>query len=96
MQYQLSIYIHFSITFAREGYKFFDTDLFDLYEFATNMAFWQFAFKNFSLSMGELYRDLNKSAFLRSGQKFIPCLRDDMVEPSFSGIMSQVFEVGIH
>lgn len=45
--------------------------------------------------MGELYRDLNKSAFLRSGQKFIPCLRDEMVEPSFAGVMSQVFEVGI-
>lgn len=60
------------------------------------MAFWQFAFKNFTLSMGELYRDLNKSAFLRSGQKFIPCLSDEMVEPSFSGIMSQVFEVGIY
>ncbi|KAJ8660787.1 hypothetical protein O0I10_003430 [Lichtheimia ornata] len=82
------------ITFSREGYKFFDTKFFDLYEFATNMAFWQFAFKNFTLSMGELYRDLNKSAFLRSGQKFIPCLSDEMVEPSFSGIMSQVFEPG--
>ncbi|KAI9317558.1 FAD dependent oxidoreductase-domain-containing protein [Dichotomocladium elegans] len=82
------------ITFSREGYKFFDINVADLMNSATNTAFWQFVFKNFSVSLGELYRDLSKHAFLKSGQRYVPCLTADMVEPSFSGVMSQVFEPG--
>jgi 2-hydroxyglutarate dehydrogenase len=59
-----------------------------------NGAFWAFALKNLGLSLGEVYRDLNKNAFLESGQKFVPSLTEDMVEPSFSGVMAQVFEKG--
>ncbi|KAI8147780.1 FAD dependent oxidoreductase [Fennellomyces sp. T-0311] len=82
------------ITFSREGYKFFDFKLKDILDFATNTAFWEFVYQNFSLSMGELYRDLSKRAFLKSGQRYVPKLTGDMVEPSFSGVMSQVFEPG--
>ncbi|KAI8388505.1 FAD dependent oxidoreductase [Radiomyces spectabilis] len=82
------------ITFSREGYKFFDFKLQDVLDIFTNGAFWSFAFKNIGLSLGELYRDLNKRAFLKSGQKIIPSLRGDMVEPSFAGVMAQVFEPG--
>ncbi|KAI9496039.1 FAD dependent oxidoreductase [Zychaea mexicana] len=82
------------ITFSREGYKFFDFKLKDVLDFATNMALWAFVLQNFSLSLGELYRDLSKRAFLKSGQRYIPSLTADMVEPSFTGVMSQVFEPG--
>ena len=82
-----------SLTFSREGYKFFDFKLKDMLDFATNTAFWEFVFQNFSLSLGELYRDLSKRAFLKSGQRYVPKLTSDMVEPSFTGVMSQVFEV---
>ncbi|KAG2225685.1 hypothetical protein INT45_012157 [Circinella minor] len=82
------------ITFSREGYKFFDFKLKDVLDFATNKPFWEFVLQNFSLSLGELYRDLFKFAFLKSGQRIIPNLKGDMVEPSFTGVMSQVFEPG--
>jgi 2-hydroxyglutarate dehydrogenase len=82
------------ITFSREGYRFFDFKLKDIWDTATNGAFWAFALKNLGLSFGELYRDLNTNAFLKSGQKYVPGLRADMVDPSFAGVMSQVFEAG--
>jgi 2-hydroxyglutarate dehydrogenase len=82
------------ITFSREGYRFWDLRLKDVWDNVMNSAFWSFALKNFSLSLGELYRDLNKSAFLKSGQKYVPGLTGDMVEPSFAGVMAQVFEPG--
>ncbi|KAG2204125.1 hypothetical protein INT47_011608 [Mucor saturninus] len=82
------------ITFSREGYRFFDIKIRDVWDNVMNSAFWAFALKNFNLSMGELYRDLNKNAFLRSGQKYVPGLTGEMVEPSFAGVMAQVFEKG--
>jgi 2-hydroxyglutarate dehydrogenase len=56
------------------------------------MAFWKFAVKNPSLSAGELYKDLNKAAFLADARKLVPAVTDDMVEESFTGVMAQVFE----
>ncbi|ORX86398.1 FAD dependent oxidoreductase [Basidiobolus meristosporus CBS 931.73] len=82
------------ITFAREGYQFWDLKLSDIWDSITNPHFWSFALSNFSLSFGELWRDLNKRAFLKSGQRMIPSLREDMVEPSFAGVMAQIFEKG--
>ncbi|KAL0079144.1 FAD dependent oxidoreductase [Phycomyces blakesleeanus] len=82
------------LTFSREGYRFFDFNVRDLYDSLINPAFWSFFVKNFSVSLGELYRDLSKHAFLKSGQRMMPSLTADMVEESFSGVMAQVFESG--
>jgi len=79
------------LTFAREGYSFFDVSLRDLWHSVTNAGFLRFALQNPSLSLGEVYKDLNRAAFLREARKLVPSLRDDMVEDSFAGVMSQVF-----
>ncbi|OZJ06588.1 hypothetical protein BZG36_00624 [Bifiguratus adelaidae] len=79
------------ITFAREGYRFFDFKLRDIIESLMNPHLWSFVFKNFRMSMNELYRDLNARTFVRSGQKLIPSLRANMVENSFAGVMGQIF-----
>ncbi|ORZ15649.1 FAD dependent oxidoreductase [Absidia repens] len=81
-------------TMSREGYRFFDFNLRDVWDNLTNFQFWAFAFKNIGLSFNELYRDINKRAFLQSANKIMPGLRSDMVELSFAGVMSQVFENG--
>jgi 2-hydroxyglutarate dehydrogenase len=47
--------------------------------------------QNPSLSLGEVYKDLNRAAFLKEAQKLVPSLTDDMVEESFAGVMAQVF-----
>lgn len=46
---------------------------------------WQFVLKNPGLSFGELWKDVNRAAFLRDAQKLVPSVTEDMVEPSFTG-----------
>ncbi|KAI9323179.1 FAD dependent oxidoreductase-domain-containing protein [Dichotomocladium elegans] len=82
------------LTFTREGYRFFDFKLKDLWDSLTNVNLMLFALKNPALSIGELYKDMNKRAFLRAAQAYVPGLTEDMVEESFAGVMSQVFEEG--
>lgn len=73
------------LSFSREGYKFTDVRLRDLWDFVTNGHLWTFVAKNPVLSLGELWKDVNKAAFLRDARKLVPSLSDDMVEPSFTG-----------
>lgn len=82
------------ITFSREGYRFFDFNLRDVWDNVSNGALWAFVLKNMNLSLGEVYRDLSKTAFLKSAQRMVPALTGEMVEPSFAGVMAQVFEKG--
>jgi hypothetical protein len=44
------------LTFSREGYKFWDISVRDLFDSLTNPGMWMFALKNPNLSIGELYR----------------------------------------
>eukprot|EP00051_Salpingoeca_urceolata_P028372 m.486495 g.486495 ORF g.486495 m.486495 type:complete len:487 (+) comp24453_c0_seq1:171-1631(+) len=80
------------IAFSREGYRFWTAKVKDLWHIVTHPGLWAFAIKYPHLSIGELYKDLNKSAFLKEAQKLVPSITDDMVEPSFSGVMAQVFD----
>lgn len=80
------------IAFSREGYKMSQITFSDLFDFVTNGGLWRFAIKNPKLSIGELYKDLNKSAFMKDAQKLVPSVTEDMVEESFTGVMAQVFE----
>jgi 2-hydroxyglutarate dehydrogenase len=80
------------VAFSREGYKMTDFRLGDLWDYATNGGLWKFAISNPRLSIGELYRDFNKTAFLKEAQKLVPSVTEDMVEESFSGVMAQIFE----
>ena len=71
--------------------NFFDCSLKDIWSLVTHVGLWRFAFCNFDLAVTEMYRDLNKKAFLDQARKLIPSVTDDMVEVSFSGVMAQVF-----
>ncbi|KAI9281911.1 FAD dependent oxidoreductase-domain-containing protein [Sporodiniella umbellata] len=82
------------LTFSREGYNLWDFNMKDIMGSLGNVNLWMFALKNPSLSVGELYKDINKRAFLRAAQAYVPGLTEDMVEESFAGVMSQVFEEG--
>eukprot|EP01062_Namystynia_karyoxenos_P044527 TRINITY_DN3283_c0_g3_i1.p1 TRINITY_DN3283_c0_g3~~TRINITY_DN3283_c0_g3_i1.p1 ORF type:complete len:480 (+),score=131.66 TRINITY_DN3283_c0_g3_i1:75-1514(+) len=79
------------IAWEKEGYSFFDIDLRHLFEILTYPGFWRFALNNLELSLGELWKDANQGAFLAEARKLVPSLRSDMVEPSFVGVMAQVF-----
>ena len=78
------------VCFDREAYGFFDVSIKHLWMLATHPGLWRFALSNWDLAITEMYRDLNKHAFLDQARKLIPSLTDDMVEESFAGVMSQV------
>ena len=80
------------LTFSREGYTADKISLRDLWDSVTNVGFIKFAIANPALSLGELYKDLNRAAFLKEARKLVPGLREEDVEPSFAGVMAQVFE----
>mmetsp|Transcript_25513 Transcript_25513/g.66797 ORF Transcript_25513/g.66797 Transcript_25513/m.66797 type:complete len:391 (+) Transcript_25513:142-1314(+) len=81
-----------SVCFDREAYRFGDASLRYLLDLATNVPLWKFAADNCSLATTEMYRFANKTAFMDQARKLIPSVTDDMVEESFSGVMSQVIE----
>lgn len=80
------------LAFSREGYSFFDLSLKDMLSLVRSCGLVKFALGNADLAFGEMYRDLNKKAFLASAQKLVPSVTEDMVEESFAGVMAQVFE----
>lgn len=77
--------------FDTEAYKFTDISIKHLFKLATHIGIWRFVFANWDLAFTELYRDLNKKAFLDQARKLIPSVTDDMVEESFAGVMAQIF-----
>lgn len=78
------------VAFDREGYKFWDLNLRDVWDMVTHIGMWKFVMGNLGLSLGEMYRDLNHRAFIREAQKLIPSVTAEMTEPSFAGVMVQV------
>eukprot|EP00756_Hemistasia_phaeocysticola_P048930 Hpha_TRINITY_DN23349_c0_g1::TRINITY_DN23349_c0_g1_i1::g.96899::m.96899/K00109/L2HGDH; 2-hydroxyglutarate dehydrogenase len=79
------------ITFHPEGYRFSDFSLSHMWHICTNTGFWNFAINNVSLSLGELWKDVNQAVFLAEAKKLVPGVTADMVEDSFVGVMAQVF-----
>jgi L-2-hydroxyglutarate oxidase len=77
------------LAFAREGYFKTDFNLRDFAETMTFGGFWKLAKKNFGEGMMEIWRSLNKAAFVRSMQEMIPEIRAEDVVPSAAGIRAQ-------
>lgn len=77
------------LAFAREGYFKTDFNLRDFTETMTFGGFWKLARKNFAEGMMEIWRSLNKAAFVRSMQQLIPEIRAEDVVPSPAGIRAQ-------
>jgi len=73
------------VTFSREGYRMDNVSLCDIWHFLTNPGFLLFALKNPSLSIGTLWKDISKAAFMRDIQKLVPSCTEDMVDRSFAG-----------
>ena len=80
-----------TICFQKDGYQFFDVSLSHVFDVLRNRGFWNFALNNVNMSLKELYRDLNKEAFVAEARKLVPSVTSDMVEESFAGVMAQVF-----
>ena len=77
------------LAFARTGYRFSTVNPRDLASSLLSPGFWRMARRYWRTSLGEMYRDLNRSAFTREIQRFLPELRAGDVLPGPSGVRAQ-------
>ena len=77
------------LAFKREGYRKTDVNLADLLETLTFRGFWKLARRHMRDGLMEIYRSLNKKAFVRSLQALVPEVRESDVIPSHAGVRAQ-------
>ncbi len=77
------------LAFAREGYNFSTINLGDLFESLTYPGFIKLAGKYMSIGMGEMYRDVVRSAYVKALQRYIPELQVEDTLPGPSGVRAQ-------
>ncbi len=77
------------LAFRREGYNFWDINVGDTLTYAAYIGFWRMALKYWKTGMGEMYRSLSKSAFVRALQNLVPEITDKDVQRSGSGVRAQ-------
>ncbi|RIK37739.1 MAG: L-2-hydroxyglutarate oxidase [Chloroflexi bacterium] len=77
------------LAFARDGYRFRDVRLGDLFDMFSYGGFLRFGRKHWRTGYDEMARDLSKKRFLASLQKYIPELTLDDLLPGPSGVRAQ-------
>lgn len=77
------------LAFAREGYSFTTINVGDLFETLTYSGFVKLAGKYLSTGMGEMYRDVVRSAYVKALQRYIPELTVADTLPGPSGVRAQ-------
>lgn len=77
------------LAFGRESYRFFDINVKDLYETLTYRGFLTMGLRHWKMGLGEMWRSLNKKAFVRALQRLVPDIRAEDLEVAPSGIRAQ-------
>ncbi len=77
------------LAFAREGYRFTQVHVGDLFRMLTFRGFWAMAARYWRVEIYELYRSLSRAAFLRALRKLVPELEDTDMAPGGSGVRAQ-------
>jgi (S)-2-hydroxyglutarate dehydrogenase len=80
------------LAFAREGYKLTKVDLRDLRQTLGWVGFRKLARRHWKTGAGELYRAINRRAFVRQARRYVPALRFRDVEPAASGVRAQAID----
>lgn len=75
--------------FKREGYRKTDVDRVDLREIVTYAGLWKLAVRYLPMGVAEMWRSVNKSAFTKSVQQYIPEITEDDLVPSGAGVRAQ-------
>ncbi len=82
------------LAFAREGYQWADLIPQELWETLRFSGFRTIARKYWQTGLGEIYRSLNKSAFLHALQRLVPELQAQDLLPGGSGVRAQAISTG--
>jgi (S)-2-hydroxyglutarate dehydrogenase len=77
------------LAYAREGYRHSVINAGDLWNAVTFKGFWAMTGKYWRTGFGELYRSLNKAAFVRALQKLLPEITGKDLVPGGSGVRAQ-------
>lgn len=77
------------LAFSRTGYQFTNVNVGDLRATFGSSGFRSFARRNWRTGLSEMERDLRKSSFLKSLQRYIPELNEDDLLPGPSGVRAQ-------
>mgnify|MGYP000220415805 FL=1 len=60
-----------ALSLAKEGYSFWDFNLKDTWNFASNKGLWKLVFKNLDVVLQEVWRDINAKAFVGEAQRSV-------------------------
>jgi L-2-hydroxyglutarate oxidase len=77
------------LAFAREGYHLTDVNLRDLTESLTYPGFLRMAARNWKMGLGELWRSISKTAFVKKLQRLVPEIRAEHLHTSPAGVRAQ-------
>jgi L-2-hydroxyglutarate oxidase len=77
------------LAFAREGYHLHDVNLRDLCETLAYRGFREMARRHWRMGLGELWRSMNKQAFVRALQRLVPEIQANDLSPAPAGIRAQ-------
>lgn len=77
------------LAFAREGYTKSALNLRDLAESLTYPGFLRMAAKHWRTGLGEMWRSVNKGAFVRALRKLVPEITTDDLDPAPAGVRAQ-------
>ncbi len=77
------------LAFSRSGYQFSSVNIGDLRGIVGSSGFRTFARRNWRTGFSEMERDLRKSSFLKSLQRYVPDLTEADLLPGPSGVRAQ-------
>jgi L-2-hydroxyglutarate oxidase LhgO len=74
---------------AREGYSRLAFDSRDAFEVLTFPGFWRLAWRYWPVGLGEIWRSLNKRAFVRALRHLVPTVEASDLAPGGCGVWAQ-------
>lgn len=81
------------LAFSREGYKLYNINLLEMFNYLCFEGFWKFIWKHKSMCWKEFWQSLNKKRFCKSLQKLIPLITEDDLVPGGSGVRAQAMSI---
>lgn len=80
------------LAFRREGYRFRDASVRDMFDYARSPGFWRMAAKFWKTGIGEMYRSLSKTSFWHALQRLVPEVRYEDIVPAGAGVRAQAVD----
>lgn len=77
------------LALAREGYRWRDVNLRDLWDTGTWPGTWRLFTKHWRTGCGEVWRSISKAAFVQELQRLIPAIRAEDLESAPAGVRAQ-------